>query len=63
LLVHPALLRQNLFAAISRWQPIASIVTIAPLSSKASSNAGIAVISLLLSAVLTWPKVAPNAPQ
>jgi hypothetical protein len=34
--------------AISRWQPMASIVTSAPVSSSRSSSSGMAVISLPL---------------
>ena len=46
---------------ISFWHPIASIVTIQPLSSKELINNGIAVISLLLSSTFTWPKEIPLA--
>jgi hypothetical protein len=42
---------------ISRWVPIASIIAVAPVRSSASSNCGIAVISLLLSATLTCPRL------
>ena len=43
------------------WQPIASIVMMAPLMSSVANNSGIAVISLLLSAVRTCPSVEPLA--
>ena len=44
-------------AAISFWQPMASMVTTAPLRSSSSSNSGMAVISLDLASVATCPKV------
>ena len=43
------------FRAMSRWQPIASIVTTAPSIAIMSSSAGMATISLDFSATLTWP--------
>ena len=43
------------FLQISRWHPIASMVTIAPLIFSSSSNSGIAVISLDLSSTLRCP--------
>jgi hypothetical protein len=42
-------------SAISFWQPIASIVTTAPVTSSNRSNSGIAVISLDFSSTTTWP--------
>src|ERR1700761_6764275 len=42
--------------AMALWQPIASIVTSDPWRFKSLSSLGIAVISLLLAAVLIWPK-------
>src|SRR2546421_9936087 len=36
------------------WQPIASMLTSAPFRSSSFSNAGMAVISLLLSETATW---------
>jgi hypothetical protein len=46
---------RKIFAAMSRWQPIASIVTIAPSIANISSSAGIATISLDFSDTLTCP--------
>ena len=43
--------------AISFWQPIASSVTVAPLSSSSSNNSGMAVISLDFASTATCPKV------
>ena len=43
------------FLQISRWHPIASMVTIAPLILSSSSNSGMAVISLDLSSTLRCP--------
>jgi len=40
---------------MSRWQPIASMVTIAPSIASMSSSLGMAMISLEFSAALTWP--------
>ena len=40
---------------MSRWQPIASMVTIAPSIASMSSSLGMAMISLDFSATLTWP--------
>ena len=37
------------------WQPMASMVTKAPLTSSRSSRAGMAVISLDLASTATWP--------
>jgi len=44
---------------MSRWQPIASIVTIAPVMASMSSSFGIAMISLDFSATLTCPQHEP----
>src|SRR6478609_7469588 len=44
-------------AAISFWQPMASMVTTAPFRSSSSSNSGMAVISSDLASVATCPKV------
>src|SRR5258707_15477078 len=41
--------------AMSRWQPIASIVTTAPSIDIMSSSTGMAAISLDFSFTLTWP--------
>ncbi len=46
---------------ISVWQPIASIVTMQSSSSKARSNGGMVVISLLLSSTFTCPRDMPLA--
>jgi hypothetical protein len=40
---------------MSRWQPIASMVTIAAAIANMSRSFGIATISLDFSATLTWP--------
>lgn len=40
---------------MARWQPIASMVTMAPLSASSSNSLGIAAISLDFSAVASWP--------
>src|SRR5712664_3202416 len=40
---------------MSRWQPMASMVTTAPSIASISRSAGMAMISLDLSATLTWP--------
>src|SRR4051812_49193325 len=45
-----------IFLAISRWQPIASIVTIAPSIASMARSFRIAMISLDFSATLTWPR-------
>lgn len=45
--------------AIFFWQPIASTVTTQPASSSARNSVGNAVISLLLSATLSWPNTSP----
>ena len=44
-----------IFCAMSRWQPMASMVTIAPSIASMSRSFGIAMISLDFSATLTWP--------
>ena len=44
---------------IAFWQPIASIVTVAPRRSSPASSSGIAVISLLLACVRICPSVTP----
>src|SRR5512144_2491087 len=49
-------------AAISFWQPIASIVASAPARSSNSSSRGMAVISFDLSSTATWPRVTWLAP-
>src|SRR5712671_7814098 len=41
---------------MSRWQPMASMVTTAPSIASISRSAGMAMISLDLSATLTWPR-------
>jgi ABC transporter substrate binding protein len=43
-----------IFAAMSRWQPIASIVTTAPSIDIMSSSAGMATISFDFSFTFTW---------
>src|SRR6202162_3734382 len=40
---------------MSRWQPMASVVMMAPSITNMSRSAGMAMISLDLSATLTWP--------
>src|SRR5258708_27536671 len=40
---------------MSRWQPMASMVMTAPSIASMSRSAGMAMISLALSAILTWP--------
>ena len=45
----------SIFLQISRWHPIASMVTIAPSIFSSSSNSGMAVISLDLSSTLRCP--------
>src|SRR5436309_11003435 len=40
---------------MSRWQPMASMVTVAPSIASISRSLGMATISLDLSATLTWP--------
>jgi hypothetical protein len=44
-----------ILAAISRWQPMASMVTTAPSMASMSKRPGIATISFDFSATLTWP--------
>ena len=44
-----------IFCAMSRWQPMASMVTTAPSMANRSSSAGMATISLDLSPTLTCP--------
>src|SRR3972149_2488465 len=43
------------------WQPMASMVTIRPVRASTSSSLGMAVISLDLASVLTWPRHSPRA--
>ena len=43
--------------AIAFWQPMASMVTMAPCSSRSSKSSGMAVISFDFAAVATWPKL------
>ena len=42
-------------AAISFWQPMASMVTVAPFSVSSFNSSGIAVISLDFFDTLAWP--------
>src|SRR5947207_1188922 len=44
-----------IWRAIFFWQPMASLVTVQPRRSSSANSAGIAVISLLLSATLNCP--------
>ena len=44
---------------MSFWQPIASIVIRVPARSICPNNCGIAVISLHLASVATWPSAIP----
>jgi len=44
-----------IFWAMSRWQPMASMVTMAPSMASMSNSLGMATISLALSATFTWP--------
>ena len=45
----------TIWAAMAVWQPIASVVTRQPRSSSNSKSLGIAVISLDLASVASWP--------
>ena len=47
--------------AISFWQPMASIVTSVSFRSICSRSRGIAVISLDLASVATWPRAIPSS--